>query len=118
MTNIMRLFVALAFVVPMAACGGGAAEGAGEGTTVADQYQGPVQSDDIATGEQLFTDVCGTCHMGGDGPDLTAETHGVATIRQTVREGDGDMPPLRPDRLSDEDLEAVLAYMVSIQAAE
>lgn len=117
MRDIKVWLVALALVAPVAACGGGAAEGA-EGTTPAAQYQGPVQSEDVATGEQLFTDVCGTCHIDGDAPDLMAESHQVAVIRQTVREGTDQMPPLDAAHVSDSDLEAVLAYMVSVQAAE
>lgn len=117
MTKITRLFLAFALLVPMAACGGGAAEG-GEGTTVAAQYEGPVQSTDVATGEQLFNDVCGTCHVDGDAPDLNEQAHAVAMIRQTVREGDGQMPPLDASRLSDDDLEAILAYMLSVHSAQ
>lgn len=117
MTKMTRLFLALAILIPMAACGGSSAEG-GEGTTVAAQYQGPVQSEDLVTGEQLFTDICGTCHIDGDAPNLQAETHGVAMIRQTVREGDGQMPPIDATRLGEQDLEAILAYMVSVGAAE
>lgn len=116
MKTIKILFVALACVVPMAACGG--SPDAGEGTTVAAQYEGPVESQDVAAGEQLFTDVCGACHIDGGAPDLNEEAHSVAMIRQTVREGDGQMPPLDVSRLSDEDLEAILAYMVSVHSAE
>lgn len=117
MKTIKILFVALACVIPMAACGGSSAEG-GEGTTVAAQYQGPIQSEDVVTGEQLFTDVCGACHSDGGAPDLTAHAHGAGQIRQIVREGEGQMPPLDSSRLSDSDLEAVLAYMATIGAAE
>lgn len=98
-------------------CGGGAAEGAGASEAAA-QYEGPVQSTDTARGEQLFTDVCGACHMeGGSGPDLSTDPHPVAQIRMTVREGSGTMPPLGAGQVSDHDLEAILAYMTSIQAA-
>ena len=115
MKTIKILFVALACVIPMAACGGSPAEGE---TTVSPQYEGPVQSQDVAGGEQLFTDVCGACHIDGGAPDLNEHAHSVAMIRQTVREGDGQMPPLDVSRLSDEDLEAILAYMVSVHSAE
>ena len=99
----------------LSACGGGAAEGAGA-TEVPAQYQGEIRSTDVAAGEQLFTDICGACHEGGEGPDLRAEVHAAAMVRMVVREGDGTMPPLDASRLSDDDLEAILAYMQSVHA--
>lgn len=99
----------------VAGCGGAAAEGGGAETVPA-QYDGPVQSQDVAGGEQLFNDVCGACHVDGDAPNLNEHAHSAAMVRMTVREGDGQMPPLSAAQLSDEDLEAILAYMASVHA--
>ena len=98
----------------LSACGGASAEGAH--AEVPAQYQGEIQSTDAARGEQLFTDICGACHEGGGAPDLRAEAHAAALVRMIVREGEGTMPPLDTSRLSEEDLEAVLAYMQSVHA--
>ena len=109
---------ALLLGMMLVGCGGASAEGGEGAVEVPVQYQGAVTSTDTARGEQLFTDVCGACHEGGAAPDLRAESHGAPMIRMTVRQGDGQMPPLGVDRLSDDDLEAVLAYMVSVNAAQ
>lgn len=110
---MMKKVVGGALIAMLAACGGSPSEGAVE---VPEQYQGPVQSTDTARGEQLFNEVCGACHDGGEGPDLTAHPHAVPEVRMIVRQGEGTMPPLDANRLPDADLEAVLAYMQSIQA--
>ena len=98
----------------LSACGGAAAEGAG--AEVPSQYQGEIRSTDTARGEQLFNDVCGACHMGGQAPDLSAEAHAAGEIRMIVRQGEETMPPIDASQLSDDDLEAVLAYMQTINA--
>ncbi len=110
-----RKLAGVVLVFSLGACGGGAA--AGGGAEVAPEYEGPVQSTDTARGEEVFTDVCGRCHDGGRAPNIRSEAHPVAMIRMVVRQGDGGMPPFDADEISDDDLEAVLAFMVSIQAA-
>lgn len=61
--------------------------------------------------------VCGPCH--GDhrerrGPLLAGLGWSAPEIRHQIREGNALMPPIRPTRLSDDDIEALLAYFVTI----
>ncbi len=111
-------FLALA----TAACGGGSGEEGGEGGEggtsggeVPAQYAGPIQSEDTAHGEQVFQQACAPCHDSG--PDLHDVGLSAGRIRQQIREGGGNMPAINATRLSDEDVEAVLAYLVTINAA-
>ena len=90
----------------MSACGGSSASGGG------DQYVGPIASNDTARGQEVFTNVCMACHSGG--PSLENIGWEAARVRHQVREGSGGMSPLSTTRVSDDDLEAVLAYMVTI----
>lgn len=104
-----------------AACGGSAESPEGEETSGGDlsQYEGPVASTDVERGREQFESFCGDCHPDGGedvGPSLIAEPHSPARTRQQVRQGSGKMRPMSAARLSDEDLEAILAYMGTINA--
>ena len=111
---------AIAIVIAATGCGGGGAEasggnGNGDGTSggdVAEQYMGPVGSTDIAAGEAAYQAACAVCHDSG--PNLENLGWGSGAMRQQIREGSGGMPPVPADRLSDEDMEHVLAYLTSI----
>jgi mono/diheme cytochrome c family protein len=107
-------------------CGGG-----GTGTETADgsetaggeatQYDGPIASTDAERGAERFETFCGGCHPGGQedvGPSLIAEPHSAGRIRQQIREGAAQMRPFSAGRLSDADMETILAYMATIGAVE
>ncbi|MEM9192491.1 MAG: cytochrome c [Myxococcota bacterium] len=98
-------------------CGGGAGSSGGSNTGggVPAEYEGPIQSDDIATGESRYQAACAVCHDGG-APPLENIGWTAARTRQQIREGSGSMPPMPDNRLSGEDMEAILAYMVTIGA--
>lgn len=98
-----------AFLV--SACGGPAGE-AREPGEVAAQYQGPIQSTDVARGEELYNGLCMSCH-GGGAPALEGLGWEAGAMRQQIREGGGRMPAITESRLSDPDLEAILAFMVT-----
>lgn len=89
--------------------GGGSAEGEGGGEEAAG---------DAAAGEQFFASTCTSCHLnngmdaGGVGPQLAGAGLDAATIQTTVENGKGAMPP---GLASGEDLDNVVAYVVSIQ---
>ncbi len=94
---------------------GGPSGGAREAGEVAAQYQGPIQSTDTARGEEVYNTVCMSCH-GAGAPNLEGIGWEAGAMRQQIREGHGRMPAISQSRLSDEDMEALLAYMTTIGA--
>lgn len=105
----------------MAACGGG---GGGTTTTTTTtttggdtsaQYAGPIGSTDVAQGEARYNAVCASCHNNG-APAVANIGWTTAHLRQQVREGSANMPAIHAARLSDADLESVLAYLQTIGA--
>jgi len=105
------------------ACSGGAEEPSGEGSSGGEDatYAGPIASTDVAHGKEVFAANCDDCHPDGEedvGPSLTADPHTPADLRKQVREGSGKMRPFPEKRVSNEDLEALLAYLASINAVK
>lgn len=72
-------------------------------------YQGPVTSRDVQRGQEVFTYICAACHDGRVSPEDYDWT--AAQMRRQVREGNRLMPPIPAHRVSDDDLEAVLAFL-------
>jgi mono/diheme cytochrome c family protein len=105
-------------------CGGGgkAEEPAGEATSGGEsEYAGPIASTDAAHGKEVFDNFCGDCHPDGGsdvGPSLIATPHTPAKIRQQIREGGGKMRPFSEARLSKDDMEAILAWLASVNAVK
>jgi mono/diheme cytochrome c family protein len=95
----------------VSACGGPAGETREPGE-VAAQYQGPIESTDVARGEELYNSLCMSCH-GGGAPALEGLGWEPGLMRQQIREGGGRMPAIRESRLSAPDLEAILAFMTT-----
>jgi mono/diheme cytochrome c family protein len=115
-------FVSIALV---GACGGGAEEPMpGEESSGGEEagdssYEGPITSTEIDAGKAIFETHCEDCHPGGEedvGPSLIADPHSPARLRQQIREGSGKMRPFSSKRISDGDLESLLAYLQSIGA--
>lgn len=110
--------------IGMFACsGGGAEEAGGEESSGGEDasYAGPIASTDVDHGKELFSANCDDCHPGGEedvGPSLIAEPHTPPKIRQQIREGSGKMRPFSEKRLSNDDIEAILAYLASINAVK
>ena len=109
----------------LAACGGGGGssggggEGGGGGGSSGGEtsYAGPIGSTDIALGQQRYDSRCGNaCHNSGGGPALANIGWTAERTRRQIREGSGGMAAIGPSRLSNEDMEAVLAYLASIGA--
>jgi mono/diheme cytochrome c family protein len=124
MNHVVGAVVALCGLA-LSACGGGGAEGpsGGEATTGGEnaEYAGPITSTDAAHGKEVFDTSCGDCHPGGEsdvGPSLIENPHTPPRIRQQIREGSGKMKPFSEKRLSNEDMESVLAYLASINAVK
>jgi len=114
-------------VVCSAACGGSSKGGeaaSGEATSggeAAAEYAGPIASTDVARGKEVFDNYCGDCHPDGGadvGPSLIASAHSAPKVRQQTREGSGKMRPFSEKRLSKDDLEAILAWLASVNAVK
>lgn len=123
----MRNVFWFSILATLVACGGGSgaesAEEAGSEETGGGEaaYAGPIGSTDVAAGQEVFAMFCDDCHPDGEedvGPSLIGHPEEIAEIRQQVREGSGKMRPFSAKRLSDEQLEQLLAYMDSIGAVE
>jgi len=109
------------------ACGGGEAtepegeESSGGEAEGGSAYDGPITSTDVALGKEVFDTHCEDCHPGGEedvGPSLIADPHTPSALRQQIREGSGKMRPFSEKRISGDDLEALLAYLQTINAVK
>lgn len=101
-------------------CGGGAgsaggtdAEG-GQPSAGGDlsQYEGPLTSTNVDAGKETFEMFCGDCHPDGEddvGPSLIEHQNTPAALRKQIREGSGRMRPFSTKRLSDQQVEDMLA---------
>lgn len=78
-----------------------------------EQFQYPLESTDVATGQEVYAEFCEGCHPGGeegDGPKIAGLGLSPAKVRWQVRAGLKEMPAFGPDKISDPQLEALLAY--------
>ena len=105
------LGAAAALVV--SACGGPATP-----ATVPARYEGPLaERADAAKGEAIYQRYCDSCHPGGRedvGPALAGRKLSPGKVRWFVREGGDAMPAFPADKVSDEDLEHLAAYVGSL----
>ena len=117
--SVMVKWVGLVLAATALGCGGGSAGGgssSGGGSSGGEvSYAGPIQSTDVALGERKFNSRCNGCHAGG--PTLTGIGWTAERLRRQIREGSGGMNAIPPTALSDSDMEAVLAYMVTTGGA-
>jgi mono/diheme cytochrome c family protein len=110
---------ALALVAGVASgCGGGDNEAATEPATTEATTTTEPDSSQAASGAQLFSDNCQSCHgangAGGHvGPDLqkSSVAENLAQVEKQVRNGGGAMPPFS-GVLSDEEIDTVARYVV------
>ena len=107
----------------LSACGGSQESNAAEASTGAElaQYEGPIASTDVERGKELFSAHCDDCHPGGEedvGPSLIADPHPPGYIRKQIRAGSGKLRPFPEKRLSDQDMETILAWMASVNAVK
>jgi len=110
-----RYWVACVGALMLVACGGGG-DGGDDGHEASAQYAGPIGSSDTARGEEVYGSVCNACHSSG--PALQNIAWEPGRMRHQIREGSGRMPPISTNRVSDEDMEAILAYLVTIGGVE
>lgn len=70
------------------------------------------------SGERVFFKHCNNCHPGGEaglGPSLNDKLAPPVAIKAQVRAGIGQMPALPPDRLSAEELDALVDYLLALR---
>jgi mono/diheme cytochrome c family protein len=71
-------------------------------------------------GKAVFDRVCSICHGGegrgdaGPGPSLVPLEKDFNEVLGIVREGTGEMPPIPRERVSDEDVKQIFAYLKSL----
>jgi len=111
---MQKLIVVGAVMAMAVGCGGG---GGGGGSTAGGEaaYAGPIGSTDVAAGQARWAAACASCHENG-APAVANLGLTPARMRQQVREGSGQMPAIGPSRVSDADLESLLAYLVTVGA--
>ncbi len=80
------------------------------------RYDQPIQSRDIARGGRIYFTLCAACHNGMVNPRGYQWLPGQ--MRRQIREGNHLMPPLSSAFLTDDDVEAVLAYLSLLRAIE
>jgi mono/diheme cytochrome c family protein len=115
---IVLALTALALVGAVASgCGGGDDEATVEPTTTTTTAKEPGNGE-AASGAQLFSDNCETCHgtngAGGHvGPNLQTSpvAENLAQVKAQVSNGGGGMPPFS-GVLSDQEIDVVAAYVV------
>ena len=100
--------------ISFAACGCGSSR---RGTP----YTRQVDTSDpvVAAGERAFSAHCHQCHPGGAGglgPAINDKPLPVALIKTQVREGLGAMPAFQPNEVSDEQVDAIAAYLTALRS--
>ena len=101
-------------------CSGSGSKGSATAYSL-EQFQYPLTSTDVATGEEVYAEFCEGCHPGGekgDGPKIAGAMESPAEMRWQVRSGGDDMPAFGPDKISDVKLEALLAYAETFGAVK
>ncbi len=103
----------------MAFAFGCSSSGKSGGTTAMtiEQFEFPLESTDTKTGEVVYATFCEGCHPGGqsgDGPKIKGLGYSPAKVRWQIRSGLDDMPAFGPDKISDQNLEALLAYAATM----
>lgn len=82
----------------------------------------PVRPDTVAEarGARLFDQHCYPCHPGGEaglGPALNDKPLPAFAIQLQIREGIGAMPAFDHDHLTDDEVDAIVAYVEELRAS-
>jgi mono/diheme cytochrome c family protein len=90
---------------------------AGCGSARKDEIPSTRYRDDpqLRRGQVMFMQTCNQCHVGGGpglGPGLNDKPLPAFAIKTQVREGVGTMPAFAKDEISDQDLDALVKYML------
>ena len=72
----------------------------------------------VASGKEIFNKNCSRCHPGGGagiGPTLKKKSLAQLHLQLKVRHGSGTMPRFSQTNISDEQLDAVVAYIATLR---
>ena len=112
MNSVHKLVLALG-ALALVGCGGGGGDVVESAANLTD-FEGPIGSEDIEAGAEVFDTNCSGCHKeDGQGDDLHASNDSPAKVRYIVRNGEGTMPAFDREMISDGELESLLAYLKS-----
>lgn len=79
------------------------------------------QNKDPHPGRAPFDRVCKVCHgaegQGNAGPRLVPFEMDADELLIRVREGGGEMPPISANRVSDDEVKQIAAYLTSLTAS-
>lgn len=110
----MKWALALALVIATAACGPARRSEPLTGQTAAPQ------SPQLALGERAFHRECSQCHPKGEtglGPAINNKPLPEWLMKIQIRSGLGAMPSFGPDKVSDEEVDAIVAWLKSLRRA-
>lgn len=108
MTRSLVLLLAAAALALLAACGS-----ARRGAPLTGPHDLPNET--VRLGQRTFDAYCNGCHPGGGaaiGPALNNKPLPGFAIRRQVRWGLGDMPAFSDEVIPDEELDALVEYLV------
>ncbi|MEZ4287954.1 MAG: cytochrome c [Polyangiales bacterium] len=86
-----------------------------------ESYAGPIDSMDAATGKVVWDTYCDGCHPGGDkgkGPSVIDIELSAPSMRKQIREGGKKMPDFDESKIDAPSLEALLAYLQTMNAVK
>ena len=73
-------------------------------------------------GKAAYQRICVNCHgeptEGGDGPALVPMFHDPQEVLSIVRSGQAKMLPIPPEKISDEDVLAVVDYLTQLTSKQ
>ena len=93
---------------------------AGCGSARKDEVPASRYRDDpqLGRGRVVFMHTCNQCHVGGAaglGPALNDKPLPAFAIKTQVRQGAGTMPAFPKEEISDQDLDAVVKYLLELR---
>lgn len=80
-----------------------------------------IDTPQLKQGQRVFMNKCQSCHPGGEGGmgfALNNKPLPAGLIKLQVRKGLGAMPSFGPEQISDEELDALAAYVVALRGAD
>lgn len=77
---------------------------------------------ELQQGEAAYARTCVACHgekgSGAKGPPLVPFVYLEAQVMAIVRGGQGEMPPMPVEAVSDDEMFAVMAYLMALEDAQ